>query len=65
MANKGVSQSALMMALAAVAVPLVGTAAGVRVSTPVGEIDTRRPVLQTTDTGKVDTSPLGATIIIR
>lgn len=65
MANKGVSQSALMMALAAFAVPLVGTAAGVKVSTPVGEIDTRRPVQQTTDMGKVDTSPLGAVIIIR
>lgn len=65
MANKGVSQSALMMALAAVAVPLVGAAAGVKVTTSVGEIDTRRPVLQTTDAGEVDTSPLGATIIIR
>ena len=65
MASKRVSQSALMTALAAVAVPLVGAAAGVKVSTPVGEIDTRRPVLQTTDTGKVDTSPLGVTIIIR
>lgn len=65
MANKGVSQSALMMALAAFAVPLVGTAAGVKVSTPVGAIDTRRPVQQTTDTGKVDTSPLGVAIIIR
>ena len=65
MANKGVSQSALMMALAAVAVSLVGTAAGVKVSTPVGEIDTRRPVLQMTDMGQVDTSPLGVTIIIR
>lgn len=65
MASKRVSQSALMTALAVFAVPLVGAAAGVKVTTSVGEIDTRRPVLQTTDTGKVDTSPLGATIIIR
>ena len=60
-----VCQPALAMALAAVAVPFVGTAAGVKLTTSVGEIDTRRPVLQTTDAGKVDTSPLGATIIIR
>lgn len=64
MSNKAIRRIVLVVAWIVAAVPPV-LAGGVALNSPVGAIDTRRPVLQQTGEGKVDTRAPGFLVIVR
>ena len=64
MSNKVFSRFIVAAAFVLAAVPPV-LAAGVVLNSPKGAIDTRRPVLQQTGEGKVDTRAPGFLVIVR